>query len=431
MVLVEMRAHLPEARVIHKRFYQYADFLKDFQVGFPIDKRWYVESTNFKDQSAWLKVRVGRKGRKSDLDQMDRYKAIVPFWLSTQFGEESKIRKIVQRTVNALTRKTDQRQALVDEVVGIAPYLEMRQDKDSLGDGQGDIDVGEACDPEITAQDLQRLHKLMVFAPHSYEGMKFFHDQIAEVMGVTATPLFAERIKQEIFKPESRELSGHKKNGHENLGVDPNNTRIVALDKGSLEQCIALTKELGLDPKDSLIAFDKKRKGQNMVGDHMLIYGDPKDMTGKDMIIYDDIIDTFGSMAKTCKSLREVYKCKSITVIGTHGVLSFPSYDNVVNALYPDEGPPIIDRLMMSDSLPDAKYALEEDGEPIPHVSIVPVGVMLGKLAHLFADSSQEAMMEHEYLRKFIFNPRYKEDVWSEFSSTIADPAKLHKAIGD
>lgn len=410
--MAQMEASLPEVKVAHGMFYKYRTFMDRFQDAFQIDKRLFVDGSSFKDGSAWLKVVVGDSGRESNLRSEPRQKAILPFWISTQFDEEAKVRLAVERIINALTHVERNRPALVDEVIGISPYLEMRQDKDGPGDGRGDRDVGEACDIEILAHNLYRLQKLMVFAPHSHEGMSYLKREIADVLGVTATPLFAAEIKEELFNKEV---------------IKPENTRIVALDKGSLQQCVALSEQLGLNPTESIVAFDKTRKGQNMVGDHMLMYGNPEDIKGKDMIIYDDIIDTFGSMKKTCKSLRDLYHCNSITVIGTHGVLSFPARDNIISALDDSHGKPIVDRVYMSDSLPEAKYKFEE----IPGVKIISVAQQIGTLARLFSELSGDEMRNNEYIRPYTFDPQDKDEVWAQFKQTLADPAKLHKAIGD
>lgn len=417
----ESPSRLPEVRVIHELFYRYSHFLDSIKRGFPDSERFYVDGTSFKDGTAWVKTVVGKKGRESDLEKAPRYKAIVPFWYSTQFGHDAEVMQAVKQVINSLTHTERGRPPLVDEVVGVAPYLEMRQDKDGSGSGEaGNRDVGEAINAENTAGDLRRLKKLAVLGPHSFEGVGYLKNEGIEVLPVTAAPLFAEHVREHIFSREGLSSREAKKR------IDPENTRIVALDKGSLQQCIHLTELLGLSPSDQLVAFDKKRKGHNMVADSSLIYGDPSDLMGKDIIIYDDIIDTFGSMQKTCESLKKIYKCRSITIMATHGVLSNPGRQNIIDALEPNgDKHPVVDRIIMTDSLPRAKYAFEKF--KVKGLSVLNVGEMLGHLAHRFADSSVEEMMQEPFLAQFILDPRDKEDVWRQFAQNYAKADKLER----
>ncbi|MCX6732966.1 MAG: phosphoribosyltransferase family protein [Candidatus Roizmanbacteria bacterium] len=398
---LQHKKSLPTFGVIEETFYNYAHFIEQFTEGFPMDRELYVDSTTFKNREAWLKVVLGNKGRQSDLDAAPRAQAIVPFWISTQFGEEAHVRKTVERMVNALTRTERGREPLVAEAMGVSPFIEMRQDKDGPGDGKGDREVGEANEAQLTARDLLGLKKLLVLGPHSYEGIEEFKAVIEDVVSVTATPLFAEHIKTEYFEKGI---------------IDPKNLRVVALDKGSLEQCIKLSEQLDLPPSEHIVAFDKSRKGHNMIGKLMLQYGDPKDMMGKDIIIYDDIIDTFGSMTATCKELRETYKCKSITIVATHGVLSHPARGNIIDSLDANGTPAVVDHVIMSDSLPRAKYAFKG----VKGVTIIPVSPTLSMLARLFSKMSGEEMISHPISAEYILDPQDKELVWEDFKERYA-----------
>lgn len=401
---------LPTFGVVEEMFYNYAYFIDQFQDAFPTDKNLYVDSTTFKSREAWLKVVLGHKGRESDLEAEPRARAVVPFWVSTQFGEESHVRRTIARVVNALTRTERGRLPLVEEAMGVSPFAEMRQDKDGPGDGKDDREVGEANEAQLTARDLTGLKKWLVLGAHSFEGLNEFKAVIPDVLPVTATPLFAEHIKTELF---------------EKGVIDPKNTRVVALDKGSLQGCIMLSEQLDLPPSENIIAFDKSRKGHNMVGKLMLQYGDPEDMMGKDIIIYDDIIDTFGSMAETCKILREKYQCKSITIVATHGVLSHPARGNIIDALDANGTPAIVDRVIMSDSLPRAKNGFKRE----KGVTIIPVAEMLGMMARLFSEIPAEEMMGNEFVRNYILDPQDKELVWEDFKERYAIQSRIHQPI--
>jgi phosphoribosylpyrophosphate synthetase len=414
---IDIERGLPEVRVIHELFYRYDQFLDGMKRGFPNSERFFVDSAIFKDGTAWVKTVVGKKGRESDLKDLPRYRAIVPFWYSTQFGNDAEVMQAIKQVISSLTHAERERQPLVDEVVGVAPYLEMRQDKDGSGEA-GNREVGEAINAEVTAHDLSGLNKLAVLGPHSFEGVQYLEKEGIEVLPITAAPLFAEHLNEHVFVREGLSPREQKKR------IDRENTRIVALDKGSLQQCVHLAELLDMDPADRIVAFDKKRKGHNMVADSALIYGDPQDLVDRDIIIYDDIIDTFGSMQKTCESLKKLYKCRSITVMATHGVLSHPGRQNIIDALEPNGNhEKVIDRVILTDSLLRAKYGF--DKQKVKGLSVLNVAEMLGHLAHVFADSSKEDMLKDEFYRQFILEPIDKEEVWNHFKQKHARPEKI------
>lgn len=70
----------------------------------------------------------------------------------------------------------------------------------------------------------------------------------------------------------------------------------------------------------------------------MNIIGDVK---GKDLLIYDDIIDTAGSVCHAVEALKKA-GAKSVIAFITHGVLSGPAVDRLNNSL--------LDKLYITDS---------------------------------------------------------------------------------
>lgn len=52
---------------------------------------------------------------------------------------------------------------------------------------------------------------------------------------------------------------------------------------------------------------------------------------GKNCIIYDDMIDTAGTVGEAAKLLKE-YGAKDIYVFATHGVFSGPAFQNIENS---------------------------------------------------------------------------------------------------
>ena len=88
-----------------------------------------------------------------------------------------------------------------------------------------------------------------------------------------------------------------------------------------------------------LIMMDKIRGKANVV-EKMTLLGD---VTGKDVIIIDDMIDTFGTADKAINMLFE-NGAKSVRMVASHPVLSGPAYDRIANSK--------ITELIVSDSLP-------------------------------------------------------------------------------
>jgi len=86
------------------------------------------------------------------------------------------------------------------------------------------------------------------------------------------------------------------------------------------------------------VMIDKTRKEANII-DEMIIIGD---VTGKDVVILDDMVDTAGTLCKAADVLIE-NGAKSVRAIISHGVLSGPAYDRIDNS--------ILTELIISDSL--------------------------------------------------------------------------------
>jgi ribose-phosphate pyrophosphokinase len=94
----------------------------------------------------------------------------------------------------------------------------------------------------------------------------------------------------------------------------------VAPDAGGVERTRAYSKRLGA----GLAIIDKRRERAN-VSEVMNLIGD---VTGKDCIIVDDLIDTAGTL---CNAARAVMDggAKSVVAVATHGVLSGPAVKRI------------------------------------------------------------------------------------------------------
>ncbi|HCM16276.1 MAG: ribose-phosphate pyrophosphokinase [Candidatus Cloacimonadales bacterium] len=89
---------------------------------------------------------------------------------------------------------------------------------------------------------------------------------------------------------------------------------VVSPDSGGANRARALAKRLNC----GLAIGDKRRSGNNDQTELLNIIGD---VAGKTAILYDDIIDTGGSLIKVAKALQE-QGAKKIFAACTHGVLS-------------------------------------------------------------------------------------------------------------
>jgi len=74
-----------------------------------------------------------------------------------------------------------------------------------------------------------------------------------------------------------------------------------------------------------LAIVDKRRQKAN-VCEVMNVIGDVK---GKTCILYDDMVDTAGSLCNAANALVEVGGAKAVFACATHGVLSGPAFERI------------------------------------------------------------------------------------------------------
>ena len=96
---------------------------------------------------------------------------------------------------------------------------------------------------------------------------------------------------------------------------------VVSPDVGSVARARAFAAKVHM----GLAIVDKRRQKAN-VCEVMNVIGDVK---GKTCILYDDIVDTAGSLCNAAKALVEVGGAKAVYACATHGVLSGPAYDRI------------------------------------------------------------------------------------------------------
>ncbi|MWV61963.1 ribose-phosphate diphosphokinase [Helicobacter saguini] len=134
---------------------------------------------------------------------------------------------------------------------------------------------------------------------------------------------------------------------HKNLA----NPIIASPDIGGVSRARYFADGLGLD----LVIVDKKRQRANE-SEVMNIIGD---VSGKDVILIDDMIDTAGTMCKAAAVLKE-RGAASVMAIGTHPVLSGQAYERINNS--------VLDSVIVSNSIP-----LKQDSSKIKVLSVAPL----------------------------------------------------------
>ena len=100
---------------------------------------------------------------------------------------------------------------------------------------------------------------------------------------------------------------------------------VVSPDVGSVARARNFAQKVHMN----LAIVDKRRPKAN-VCEVMNIIGD---VAGKTCILYDDMVDTAGSLCNAARALVEVGGAKEVYACATHGVLSGPAYERLENSV--------------------------------------------------------------------------------------------------
>ena len=96
---------------------------------------------------------------------------------------------------------------------------------------------------------------------------------------------------------------------------------VVSPDVGSVGRARAFATKVHM----GLAIVDKRRQKAN-VCEVMNVIGDVR---GKTCILFDDMVDTAGSLCNAAKALVEIGGAKAVYACATHGVLSGPAYERI------------------------------------------------------------------------------------------------------
>mgnify|MGYP001591694531 CR=1 FL=1 len=391
-----------EVRVNTKYFYSFyntfLDKLKEFLPGVP---RWITSEHFFPDGTPNLQI-IPYLGTTKDIDRLSLpYETVfIPFWYlpsNPDSGQE------IEKIGNAITHVQSERTIpLAIKRIGVCPYAMLRKDQDSVDPTTGQRKIGEAIYSEIFSNKIDPYFTdLLLLSPHSKKAVQEIK---VPYLSLTAIPLFVDWFKKKYPTEEDRKK-----------------VKIAALDEGGLQGVLKFVELAGLDSKTQIIVFDKKRNEEKLVNGGRLRYGNPKD---SDVIVLDDVVDTSKSADKTFKLLKKG-GAKNITLMVTHGVLSFPAGDILKSAIDKE----IINNIVLTNSLPQAQYGLEELGKYIEIIDIAPL--MAGMARFVSAYSIKEikkSLTKKNYplsnLSPYIMEPRDKQEVWQEFINKVKTLSK-------
>lgn len=143
--------------------------------------------------------------------------------------------------------------------------------------------------------------------------------------GVITFDLHADQI-QGFFNIPVTHLEGKNVFDSYIAKIYDDNTILAGPDAGSGKRVKRMKDQLLKyhDISINYVMLDKTRKQANVI-DEMVIIGD---VSGKNVIILDDMIDTAGTLCKASEVIMEA-GAKSVRAIISHGVLSGPAYDRI------------------------------------------------------------------------------------------------------
>lgn len=157
---------------------------------------------------------------------------------------------------------------------------------------------------------------------------------------IYASPVILNYIKKEIFSDK---------------------TIFVSPDAGGVERVRFYAKKLNAD----IAMIDKRRIGKN-IAEAMNVIGN---VSGKECIIIDDMIDTAGTLVEACRALRRNGATK-IFACATHPVFSDPAIKRITEC---EE----LDRVIVTDTIP-----LTEAAKKCDKIKLLSTAELLAKAIH-------------------------------------------------
>lgn len=138
------------------------------------------------------------------------------------------------------------------------------------------------------------------------------------------------------------------------FGEGASDVMVVSPDVGSVARARTFAHKMGL----GLAIIDKRREKANQ-SEVMNIIGDVK---GKKVILFDDMVDTAGSLCGAAKALVEIGGVEDIYACASHGILSGPAIDRISESY--------IKELIFTDTVP---YPSQKKCDKIKYLSVAPL----------------------------------------------------------
>ncbi len=157
------------------------------------------------------------------------------------------------------------------------------------------------------------------------------------------------------------------------FGEDPEHTMVVSPDVGSVARARSFAQKLGM----GLAIVDKRRQKANS-SEVMNIIGDVR---GKRVILFDDMVDTAGSLCGAAQALVENGGATEVYACATHGVLSGPAIERIQKS--------VIRELILLDTIP-----------PRPDVKCDKIKYI--SVAHLFSNAIERIYEEVSVSKLFL-----------------------------
>ena len=148
---------------------------------------------------------------------------------------------------------------------------------------------------------------------------------------------------------------------------------VVSPDVGSVARARAFAQKLGM----SLAIVDKRRQKANS-SEGMNIIGDVR---GKQVILFDDMVDTGGSLCGAAQALVELGGATKVYACASHGVLSGPAVDRIEKS--------VIEEVIFLNTVP-----------PRPEVRCSKLKYL--SVAHMFAEAIERIYEEVSVSKLFV-----------------------------
>ncbi len=186
---------------------------------------------------------------------------------------------------------------------------------------------------------------------HASQIQGFFDIPVDNLLG---NPIFTEHFEQRF-------------------GHDAEGTIVVSPDVGSVARARAFAQKLGM----GLAIVDKRRQKANS-SEVMNIIGDVR---GKRVILFDDMVDTGGSLCGAAQALVELGGATEVYACASHGVLSGPAVERIEKS--------VLKELIFLDTVP-----------PRPDVKCDKIKYL--SVAHMFAEAIERIYEEVSVSKLFL-----------------------------